>query len=333
VSELRKDPITGSWVILSDDRGQRPKPAEQEQPIIPRPSFCPFCQGNEEKTPPEVFALRDRSSGPDERGWRIRVVQNKFPALTTEGDLEPRGKGIYDWMNGIGVHEVIIEGPAHHTRITELPRDFLPDILEIYRQRLQTVARDARITYGLIFKNVGEVAGASLEHNHSQLIATPVVPTTVAQEMEGARRFHDYRGRCIYCDIINQELEQGDRVIHEGQHFIVIAPFASRFPFESWILPRSHRSSFTTITTDELCELSQVLSTVLQRLDAALDRPPYNYVIHTSPFSEGETPHYHWHLEILPRVIRMAGFEFGTGYYINTISPEEATRTYRQMLP
>ncbi len=327
MSELRKDPVTGCWVVLSAERGLRPRPPDfRLEKTVPRPSFCPFCQGHEDKTPPEVFALRHGNSRANGPGWRIRVVPNKFPALTREGELNPRGEGIYDVMNGVGTHEIMIEGPSHFTRPTQLPWDLFPDILEVYRLRLLAAAKDARFRYGLVFKNVGTDAGASLDHNHSQLIATPVIPHTVAEEMAGAQRFHHYRGRCIFCDILRQELQEGKRVVLEGTHFLVLAPFASRFPFETWILPKTHKAHFSSISGEELKELAEILYQVLKNLDRSLENPPFNYVIHTAPFSEGETPHYHWHIEILPRVQRLAGFEFGTGFFINSVAPEEAAR-------
>lgn len=331
MTELRKDPITGTWVILAEERGKRPAPPEKYESIITKGGFCPFCEGNEKKTPPENFALRVKGSSPNSPGWRIRVVSNKYPALTTNGELNPRGEGIYDKMNGIGLHEVIIEAPIHATRITHLSWDYIPDILEVYKNRLFNASKDPRYRYGLIFKNTGISAGATIEHNHSQLIATPVIPITIAQEMAGAKKFFDYRGRCIYCDILYQELENKKRIIIDGKSFVALAPFASRFPFETWILPKKHCSHFTSIKEEELLEMAKVLYDVLKKLDISLEEPPYNYVIHTAPFSENEIAYYHWHLEILPRTARLAGFEFGTGFHINSVPPETAAEEMRSI--
>ncbi len=331
MSELRKDPISGRWVILAEERGRRPSPPEKETFTLKGPKFCPFCEGNEKKTPPEKFALRPRGSLPDSPGWRIRVVNNKYPALSARGDLDPVGEGIYDKMNGIGLHEVIIEGPRHASRITELSWDFIPDLLEVYKNRLLTASKDNRYRYGLIFKNTGITAGGTIEHNHSQLIATPVIPHAVLQEMAGSKKFFDYRGRCIYCDILHQEKKEKERIVLENEKFVAIAPYASRFPYETWILPKKHGAHFTSTDESDLIEMARILYDILWKIDKCLENPPYNYVIHTAPFSEGELPYYHWHMEILPRVARMAGFEFGTGFHINSVAPETAAKEMRSV--
>jgi UDPglucose--hexose-1-phosphate uridylyltransferase len=290
---------------------------------------CPFCAGNETETPIEILAYRDADTRPNGPGWRVRVVPNKFPALQVEGDLHKRGEGIYDKMNGVGAHEVIVECPFHEPSMANLTAENIREVLWVYRDRLVDLKKDPRLVYGMLFKNVGVAAGASLEHSHSQLIVTPIVPINVVEEMTGALEFYDYRGRCIYCDMIHQELTAEKRVVLETANFVSLTPFASRFPFETWILPKVHNSHYENIQKNELDELGTVLKTILMKLETALDRPAYNYVIHTAPFDTKALPHYHWHIEIIPRVTRVAGFEWGTGFYINAVPPEDAAATLR----
>ncbi|MER3415444.1 MAG: galactose-1-phosphate uridylyltransferase [Gemmataceae bacterium] len=327
--ELRKDPVVGRWVIIATDRAKRPILSRLEaQPISG--SFCPFCEGNEDKTPHEILAYRERNTRPDGPGWRVRVVPNKFPALQVEGDLNKRGEGIYDKMNGVGAHEVIIECPHHEISIANLSEDNIREIFWVYRDRLVDLKKDPRLVYGMLFKNVGAAAGASLEHSHSQLIVTPIVPINVWEEMTGSLEFYNYRGRCIYCDMIHQELATEKRIVLDMPNFVAFAPFASRFPFETWILPKQHNSHFENIQKIEVEELATVLKTILLKIETALDKPPYNYIIHTAPFDTQMLPHYHWHMEIIPRLTRVAGFEWGTGFYINPIPPEQAAEFLRE---
>jgi UDPglucose--hexose-1-phosphate uridylyltransferase len=329
MSELRKDPIVGRWVIIAPDRAKRPQDYRQEFRLTAG-AFDPFLEGNEDATPPEILAYRAGGSRPNGPGWRVRVVPNKFPALTVEGSLSKRGDGMYDLMNGVGAHEVIIECPHSETNMSRLSAEHIREVLWAYRDRLVDLKRDPRLVHGLIFKNKGAPAGASLEHSHSQLIVTPVVPISVWEEMTGSLEFYNYRGRCIYDDMIQQELAAARRVVLDTPGFLVFCPFASRFPFETWILPKQHSSQFENIPRQSLDELGMVLKTVLGKLEAALDDPPYNYVVHTAPFDSGELPHYHWHFEIFPRLTRVAGFEWGSGFYINPVSPEEAAAFLRE---
>jgi len=328
--ELRKDPIVGRWVIIAPDRAQRPEDFTQEFKSQDG-QFCPFCEGHESATPHEILAFRPPDSDANGTGWRVRVVPNRFPALQVEGDLNKRGDGIYDLMNGIGAHEVIIECPQHETNPARLPLDNHREVLWAYRERLVDLRRDPRLVHGLIFKNKGAPAGASLEHSHSQLIVTPVVPISVSEEMTGSLEFYNYRGRCIYCDMVRQELDNSGRIVLDTPHFVAFCPYASRFPFETWIVPKHHASHFEDITRNETEGLARILKNVLDKLEVALDDPPYNYVIHTAPFDGGELAHYHWHIEIFPRLTRVAGFEWGSGFYINPVQPEEAAKFLRDV--
>ncbi|MBL7222582.1 MAG: galactose-1-phosphate uridylyltransferase [Candidatus Brocadiae bacterium] len=327
--ELRKDPIIGRWVIIATERFKRPSDFVSE-PAEPSPGFCPFDEGNEDRTPPEIVAYRNPDTAPNTPGWTLRVVPNKFPALEVEGVLGKRGVGIYDQMNGIGAHEVIIETPKHETTLTALSLPHIRDVLWVYRERLIDLDQDNRLNYGMVFKNVGRVAGASLEHTHSQIIVLPITPRTVAAEMHGGKVFHDYRGRCIFCDMVLQEQDSGSRVVYDGDGFLAIEPYAARFPFETWILPKEHSSRYQDITTGGAEGLARCLRTVLLKLEVLLNMPPYNYIIHTTPFDLGPVPHYHWHIEIIPRLTKVAGFEWGTGFYINPLPPETAAEHLRQ---
>jgi UDPglucose--hexose-1-phosphate uridylyltransferase len=329
MSELRKDPIVGRWVIIAAERGNRPLAPYAEGGLIGA-VHCPFCAGNEAATPDEIIAYRDRNTPFNTPGWRVRVVPNKFPALGVDGELHKRGFGLYDWMSGIGAHEVIIECPHHEVSMARLSIDAIREVFWAYRDRLVDLKNDPRLVYGMIFKNVGAAAGASLEHSHSQLIVTPIVPVNVQEEMTGAQNFYNYRGRCIYCDLLQEELAFEKRVILDSAHFLAFAPFASRFPFETWIVPRSHSSHYETITKQELADLGNMMKIILMRHEAALDRPAYNYIVHTSPLDAPPLTHYHWHIEIIPRLTRVAGFEWGTGFYVNPVAPERAAQCLRE---
>ena len=311
--ELRRDPIVGRWVIISTERSRRPSdfaPAPRRRKGGP----CVFCGGQEHRTPDEVWALRPGRGEANTPGWLLRVVPNKFPALRIEGELEPSAEGMFDRMNGIGAHEVIVESPDHDAVIEQLPVPHLAEVFRAYRDRINDLAKDPRLEYVMVFKNHGDPAGASLEHTHSQLIATPVVPLMVEEELAGALQHLKLRQRCIWCDIIRQERQARTRIVFEHDGFVALAPFAPRFPFETWILPRRHADSFQSMSdTNEQREFAGVLKETLQRINRALNRPPYNFVIHTAPVSEGDVDYYHWHLEIMPKLTRVAGFEIGSG--------------------
>ncbi|MGC1106156.1 MAG: galactose-1-phosphate uridylyltransferase [Candidatus Acidiferrales bacterium] len=328
--ELRKDPITGRWVIISTDRGKRPSDFVRESVRMKGGSFCPFCPGNETRTPPEILAYGRNGSGKDTPGWSVRVVPNKFPALGIEGNLDRQGEGLFDRMNGIGAHEVIIETPDHQSTLASLPDKSIEEVLWAYRDRVLDLKNDKRFRYILLFKNHGEAAGASLEHTHSQLIALPIVPKRVREEVDSSKRYFEIKERCIFCDVIRQETETGTRVILGNDQFIALAPYAPRFPFETWILPRQHSSSFENQASPVYASLAKLFHEFLGRLDAVLNCPAYNYVIHTSPIGEEINDHYHWHVEMMPKLTRVAGFEWGTGFYINPTPPEEAARFLRE---
>ena len=327
--ELRKDPITGRWVIIATDRAKRPTDFVRESFEPKGGRICPFCPGHETKTPPEILAFgREGSRTLSE--WTLRVVPNKFPALRVEGELTREGEGLYDKITGIGAHEVIIESPDHLSTLATMPEKRVEDLFWAFRERLIDLRKDTRLRYVLLFKNHGEAAGMTLEHTHSQLIALPVVPKRVQEELEGSRQHYDYKERCVFCDIVRQELEDPIRVIAENGDFVTLAPYAPRFPFETWILPKRHESAFENSSSHIFENLAKSLKQLLMKADLVLDRPAYNLVIHSSPVQDPFNEHYHWHIEFIPKLTKTAGFEWGTGFYINPTPPEEAARFLRE---
>ena len=330
MSELRKDPIVGRWVVVNVENPALPGDFH----LIPfewrGEEKCPFCYGHEHMTPPEIEVIARTSREPNTKGWDVRVVSNKFPALRIEGKLDKQGIGLYDFSNGIGAHEVIIESPHHYKGLHELELVQVENVLKCYRSRSLDLRRDKRFKYILIFKNVGVQAGASLEHGHSQLIALPMVPKNVKDEVRGARSYYEFRERCIFCDMIAYETEITERVICENKSFLAFCPLSSRFSFEVWIIPKEHVSDFAAIDDPKLNELAQILKEVIRKLRAVLGEHPYNYIIHTSPVNTDTHFSYHWHIEIMPKLSRIAGFEWGSGFYVVETPPELAAQHLKE---
>lgn len=328
--ELRKDQILKRWVIIATERSKRPKDftTAAEEKIN---NFCPFDTGNEHTTPPEIIAFRPANTNKDEPGWWIRVVPNKFPALNPEETPEKFGHGMYDVIRGFGTHEVIIETPEHDTNMALMHEKQIQEIIWAYRERFTSLEKDERISYVLIFKNHGKEAGASLQHSHSQLIATPIVPKRVMEEIDGSRDYYKFKDRCVFCDTVNQEILEGNRVIEENSEFLAFEPFASRFPFETWILPKKHQFNFGKIDSKGVENFSKILKNVLFRIYSALDNPPYNFMLHTGMERLEGKDYYHWHLEIVPRLTHVAGFEWGSGFYINPVPPEHAANYLKEV--
>jgi UDPglucose--hexose-1-phosphate uridylyltransferase len=334
--ELRKDPIIGRWVIIATERAKRPDDFKAPESGPPE-GECPFCEGRESHTPPEIRAVREGHSRPNTPGWKLRVVPSIKPILRIEGKLDRRGQGVYDVMNGIGAHEVIIETPQHIDNICDLDTQQIVHTINFYKERLIDLEKDPRFKYVLIFKNYGWAAGAGrVRHSRSQLIATPVNPKRVKEELAGAHRYFEYHERCVFCDLIKQEMASKERVLIDIDGFIAIAPFASRFPFEVWILPKKHSCDFIKLESSDMKDLAEILREVLLKIKKGLGNPPYNYILHTAPFRRFKPGYwrtvdqdYHWHIEIMPKLTRVAGFEWGTGFYICPISPEKAAEFLR----
>ncbi len=334
--ELRKDLITERWVIIATDRAQRPHdfiaPPDQSEDDL-----CPFCPGREDRTPPELWAVRE-SGAPNGPGWKVRVIPNKFPALRIEGEMNREADGIYDRMNGIGAHEVIIDTPEHSQALEERAVPDIASALTACRERIVDLQRDVRFRYILVFKNVGRAAGASLSHSHFQLIATPVTPSRVKAKLNGARDYYERKERSVFHDILRQELRDGSRVVFENDGFLVFCPFASRFPFELCLLPKRQAADYHSIGPDEILQLAHALKVTLTRLSTGLQKPQYNLILHTAPCRAGRRrsgywdtidQDFRWHIEILPRLTQTAGFEWGTGFYINPMPPEQSAAYLR----
>ena len=338
MSELRWDPLKQHWVIIATDRGRRPRDFQLES----RPdgtSNCPFCYGNEDKTPGEVFALRKEGEA-NTANWRVRVIPNKYPALKIEGELQSRGYGPYDVMEGIGAHEVIIETPEHDKGLADLGVDEITDVLIAYRARFIDLRRDPRFRYMVLFKNHGRRAGATLSHSHSQLIAVPLTPPVAATELKVCQEFYASKERCLFCDLIGFELSCRERVVKEFPSYALITPYASCFPFELRLYPKRHSHDFVVMGDRELAELAEALKDMLSRVKSVLRDPPYNFILHTAPPRQqrlGKPDYwgsieydYHWHIELVPRLTQIAGFEWGTGFYVNPTSPEDAANFLRE---
>ncbi len=329
MSELRQNLITKEWVIITTERAQRPHELAAHVTPKERPpahvNDCPFCAGNEKMTERETFRVSS------EGGWKVRVVANKYPALSPDGESKRTTKGIYRSMTGIGVHEVIIESPRHDLTIGLMPPADVTDILRAYLHRYREVRKDPRVEAIIIFKNHGEGAGTSLGHPHSQLAATPVVPNQIRSRIEDSIRYFDETGECIFCRTLREELLARERIVLESEHFVAFVPYAALSPFHMWIFPRRHQSSFDMIYDSELENLAAILRSILARLYHGLNNPDFNYSIRSIPIRDQHTTYFHWYLAIIPRVSRTAGFELGSGMFINTSLPEESAKFLRDL--
>jgi UDPglucose--hexose-1-phosphate uridylyltransferase len=329
MTELRKDPVVGRWVIISTERAKRPHDFPPE-PVLRREGVCPLCPGSERMTPPEILGYR-QGGQPNDPNWTLRVVPNKFPALRIEGELGKAADGIYDRMHGIGAHEIVIESERHDVDLFDLPEKRFEDVLWAYRDRLVDLKNDHRFKSVIIFKNHGAAAGASLTHSHSQLIALPVIPKRVMEEMHGCKEYYRFRDRCLFCDIVVQEMDQKVRIVEETGEFLAFAPYAPRFPFETWIVPKRHQCAYEMIEGDQANALAAVFRRTLRRLNLALENPPFNFIVHSAPFQERAADFFHWHIEIIPKLTKVAGFEWGSGFYINPTPPEESAKYLREL--
>jgi len=290
-------------------------------------SLCPFCPGHEASTPDEVFRLPDSSAA----AWTVRVTSNKYPAVGSTGRLERREQGpLFREMDGVGIHEVIIETPSHDRRLPLMTDREVADVLIAYQARYRALREDPRLKYIIIFKNHGEAAGTSLAHPHSQLVATPVPPILLRRKYEVAIAHYDDTGRCLYCDIAEEERKAKSRVVLETDRFLVFHPFASRVPFETWIMPKRHQPSFGQVSEEDLRELAPVLRRTLRALYDRLGDPDFNFMIHSAPIEDENKDYYLWHLQILPRLATIAGFELGSGIYISTLRPEDSAAVIRE---
>ncbi len=336
--ELRRGPTSNRWVIVAPERAKRPSDFQAQEGGTPadEPKTCPFCRGNEGMTPPEIA----RSDGSGE--WRVRVVPNKYPALQEYKELGREAvSGLFDRMHGVGAHEVVIESPEHHSGLPDMPDDQVKAVVDMYVARLQDLMRNPWFRYVLLFKNHGREAGASRSHPHSQIIATPIVPHEVRNSLQIARAYYEKKERCLFCDVMLGELRSGERIVDDQDGFVVLAPYASRFPFELGIYPKQHTHDFTTISEELRWELARTLKRTLGRLRSLLGDVPFNYLLKTTPNPvprPGRPDYwatlqydYHWRIAVIPRLTQVAGFEWGTGFYINPMPPEHAARYLREV--
>jgi UDPglucose--hexose-1-phosphate uridylyltransferase len=329
--EWRMNPVTGEWVIIAPERAARPMLNDSpRESSTPTDEPCPFCGGNEELTPGELFAVREPGTAPNGPGWRVRVVPNRFAAVRSEVVPELNGDGFFQRTAGVGRHDLFVECPEHETNLARLSAAQFRDVIHAWRERVRSASHDPGLKYAQLFKNHGPDAGASVAHAHSQLIATPLVPVTVRDELSFARAFHEERGECVYCDLLRRERADGARLIFATERFAVISAFAARQPFETWIIPAAHHSQFELINDAEADDLATVLQSVLRNLESVMEGPSYNLVFHTAPFHGAPLPFYHWHIEVLPRLTQLAGYEWGTGSHVNPILPEDAAAVLRE---
>ena len=338
--ELRRDPVVGYWTILSAERGWRPRDYRPSKITTERD--CPFCEGKEHLTPPEAYALRPSGSAPNGPGWQVRVIPSQTPMLSdAPGGQESHGVGIYDMRDGVGRHEVIVETPQHKHDMDEFPSELIENALRTYAARIAELEKDARFEYALLFKNHGLISGAAtdvIRHSRSQLVGLPIIPKRTKEELQMAKVYYERRERCLFCDILKQESAARTRLVVENDRFFAYCPFASRSPFEMWVLPKKHSADFAKTGPEAFKDLAWVLKQCLVRLRELLEDPPYNLILHTAPFRHKKKEGYwktieedtHWYLQIMPRLTMNAGFEWGTGVHINPTPPEEAAQLLRE---
>ncbi len=328
ISELRTDPISGRKVLIAEDRAGRPNDFESTAAVpTSDPSFCPFCVGHERDTPEALLELLDKHGN-----WQVRVIPNKYPAVLKVGTerSETTGTQLLSTQPAYGAHEVIVESPRHIQDLTELSIAELSTVLLVYRDRLRHWSRDPSMRHATLFKNVGHKAGASLQHLHSQLVALPFVPEAISNELQAAKNFHDQEGACIFCKLLQEEINLRERLVGEEGDFIAFCAYAGRQAFETWILPTRHASHYEQLADDQARPLARLLQQVVRRLQTQLKPLSYNLVLHSAPFGEQASDSYHWHFELIPRTAQLAGLEWGAGVYINSLSPERAAKLLRE---
>jgi UDPglucose--hexose-1-phosphate uridylyltransferase len=327
MSELRQNLITHDWVIMSTERAARPdqfaSAKEQSAPLPAYDPTCPFCPGNEHLSNLDTERIREEST------WKIRAVPNKYPALSSVGERIRKVEGINRSMSGVGIQEVIIEHPRHDVTIATLSVPDVASIITMYRMRYAAIRKDPRVEAVVIFKNSGERAGTSIVHPHSQIVATPIVPSQIRARIEEAIRFLDDTGECLFCRTVQEEMASGDRVIVESKHFVAFHPYAALSPFHTWIFPRRHMPSFDDISAPEITDLAFTLRTFLGKLYFGLGNPSFNLSIRSIPTYDKNTEYFHWYIAIIPRVTQTAGFEMGSGMFINTMLPEASAEFLR----
>jgi UDPglucose--hexose-1-phosphate uridylyltransferase len=329
MSELRRDPITGRWVILAPEQTRRPRDFTPPAATPEERSDCPFCADREDLAGGEVLAWRGSGTAANTPGWDVRVVPNREPALRVESALGESIDGLFQRFGNLGAHEVVVESPQHDATWATLAPEAISLILWAWRERIRDLKRDTRLKSFVVVKNHGAAAGAKLDHPHSQLFAYPFAPPALDLELTSAKRHFVNAERCVFCQLLEREIEMNQRVIAADVDTVVLAPFAPRVPFETWVLPHAHASYFEDASDALLLAVATRLQNVVRRLDATLLKPPFNLVLHTAPVGEDAKKSFHWHLEIVPRLGPVSGVEWGSGVYINQIPPEEAAQVLR----
>lgn len=328
MSELRFNPITLDWVIIAPDREMRPDDflADREGRLkrAPHRADCPFCPGNEHLTPPEISRLNAADGT-----WAVRVFPNKFSVFVATDDLHRKSNGTFRSMAAAGCHEVVVEHPRHDLDLGAMEPAHLQLLLQTYRERYVALRANPVVESIVIFKNHGRRAGSSLEHSHSQITAAPVLSSQVCMRLQEARRFHELNGGCLYCAVLHEELLAEERILEAGPSFAAFMPFAALSPYHTWIFPRKHQSSFDEISDVDIEELAGLLGRLLRRLKAAAGDPDYNFSIRSAPVGELSSTCFHWYLCIVPRMSQLAGFELGSGTYINSLRPERCAAQLR----
>lgn len=328
MSEIRLNPITREWVIIAREKGRKPEDfiivKENRKP----PEFlktCPFCPGNETVTPKETFKICD------EKGWKIRVVPNKFAVLSNEGERARSHTGLRKNVNGVGTHEVIIETPIHNLTAATMPLEQLKEVIQTYKDRFLETYRDQRVDHVILFKNSGAASGTTIEHPHSQVVGIPVMPLHIRSRIENAMRFFDDTGECLMCRTIKDELNEGARIVMDTKHFTAFVPYAALSPFHTWIFPKKHSGFFADMQSDEIWDIASNLKSIMARLCHGLNNPDFNYVVMSGNPSDVNSGFIHWYLSIVPRVAMASGFELGSGVYINSLIPEKAAEYLRNV--
>lgn len=327
MSEIRENPLTGEWVVIAPERAKRgwnTAPRATPAEIPPFLATCPFCPGNE-----ELSEERFRMLGDDEN-WAVRSVVNKFSVLSPSGEVGHPGCVPAGEMrvNGVGLHEVLIENPRHNATMALYPVIHMQRVLEACRHRFMEFYADPRVRHVILFKNQGTDAGASQQHPHSQIVGIPIVPGQVVDRIERSRRFFEDTGQCLACSILANELAQGCRIVAENSGYVAFIPHAALSPYHLWIFPREHRTCFSGQL--ESAQLAEILHTVLSKIHGMLNNPAFNFVLRSLGPQEKEKSHFHWYIAIVPRVNKRAGFELGTGMYINPSSPESCAQALRE---
>lgn len=328
MTELRQNMATKEWVIIANERAKRPDEyidaqwrvhTTAQEPFDPK---CPFCPGNEER---DLEVEQNPPSGP----WKTRVVYNKYPALSREGELTRTFDGVHRRISGVGHHEIVVEHPSHNTTLALMTSEEIRLVLETFYNRGWSIRKDSRIEQIVYFKNHGERAGASLKHPHSQIIGLPVVPTDIRHRIEEARRYFDDNGQCVFCTMMEDELRKEERLVAVNDHFVAFVLYAAPSPFHTWVLPRQHSVSFLYSQPDEIQALADILRIILKKMYIGLNDPAYNLIIRSAPVKEISNDYLHWYVTVIPRLSRTAGFEMGSGMFINPALPEESAAFLR----